>query len=54
MDAGLLGLVVEDPSAHEIIKTPDDYKMVYVLIDHPIKKIRRWHKNKCEVVNEAR
>ena len=53
MDAGLLGLVIEGPSAHKIIKT-DDYKMVYVLIDHPVKPVRRWRKDKCEVINEAR
>ena len=44
MDAGRLGLVVEKPSS---------YDMVYVLIDHPIKKIRRWYRDTCEIVNEA-
>ena len=52
MDAGRLGLVVEKPSSHDVILS-DGNKLVYVLIDHPNKKIRLWYKDKCEIVNEA-
>jgi len=53
MDAGRLGLVVESPSSHDVILS-DGNKLVYVLIDHPVKPVRRWRKDKCEVINEAR
>ena len=53
MDAGLLGLVTEQPSTHRDM-LEGKIKLIYVLVDHPVKPIRRWRKDKCEVVNEAR